>query len=280
MTIEQHGRVRVERSAKRLRGYLGDELVFDTTAPLLVWERPYYPTYYVPAVDVVAELVDTGEVHHSPSRGDAAVLSVRAGSHDAPGAARRHDDGPLDDLRGHVRFEWGALDSWYEEDEEVFTHARSPYTRVDILPTSRTVVVRRRLAGGQGVAGVVALDVEADVQEVHVHHLALSRISAAAAAVASIWRSDKSVELKAAALGAGAALATPYLYTYDLVVLAVPLAFLYRLGRRDGFLTYEAGSVMLACALIASFPFVAAPVGFAAVCVIAAVVLRRAWIAR
>jgi uncharacterized protein (DUF427 family) len=143
MATDQRGRVRIERSAKRLRGYLGDELVFDTTAPLLVWERPYYPTYYVPAVDVVAELLDTGEVHHSPSRGDAAVVTVRTTSHEAPGAARRHDGGPVDDLRGHVRFEWGALDSWYEEDEEVFTHARSPYTRVDILPTSRTVLVRR-----------------------------------------------------------------------------------------------------------------------------------------
>jgi chromate transport protein ChrA len=93
--------------------------------------------------------------------------------------------------------------------------------------------------------------------------------------VAVIWRSDKPFELKAAALGTGAALATPYLYTYDLVVLAVPLAFLYRLGRREGFLTHEAGLIVFACVLIASFPFVAVPVGFAAVCVIAGVVLRR-----
>jgi hypothetical protein len=98
---------------------------------------------------------------------------------------------------------------------------------------------------------------------------------AAAVTIALIWRSDKPFELKAAALGAGAALATPYLYTYDLVVLAVPLAFLYRLGRRGGFMIYEIGLIMLACALIASFPFVAAPVGFAAVCTISAIVLRR-----
>ena len=98
--------------------------------------------------------------------------------------------------------------------------------------------------------------------------------------VASIWRSDRAFEVKAAALGVGAALATPYLYTYDLVVLAVPLAFLYRLGRRDRFLPHEIGAIVFACALIASFPFVAAPVGFAAVLVIAAVVVRRAWIAR
>jgi len=98
---------------------------------------------------------------------------------------------------------------------------------------------------------------------------------AGAVTIALIWRSDKPFELKAAALGAGAALATPYLYTYDLVVLAVPLAFLFRLGRRGGFMIYEIGLIMLACALIASFPFVAAPVGFAAVCTISAIVLRR-----
>jgi uncharacterized protein (DUF427 family) len=42
-------------------------------------------------------------------------------------------------LRDAVRLEWDAMDAWFEEDEEVFTHARDPYTRVDILPSSRHV---------------------------------------------------------------------------------------------------------------------------------------------
>jgi uncharacterized protein (DUF427 family) len=33
------------------------------------------------------------------------------------------------------------MDAWFEEDEEVFVHPRDPYTRVDILPTSREVRV-------------------------------------------------------------------------------------------------------------------------------------------
>ena len=33
------------------------------------------------------------------------------------------------------------MDAWFEEDEEVFTHPRDPYTRVDILPSSRHVRV-------------------------------------------------------------------------------------------------------------------------------------------
>lgn len=102
----------------------------------------------------------------------------------------------------------------------------------------------------------------------------------AALAVVLIWRGRAPHEVKAAALAAGAMLATPYLYTYDLVVLAVPLAFLFRLGRRHHFLRHEATGMALACALIASFPFVTFPVGFFAVAIVAALVLRRAWLAR
>jgi uncharacterized protein (DUF427 family) len=42
-TTETRGRVRVEHGAKRIRAYLAGELVADTTRPLLVWEKPYYP---------------------------------------------------------------------------------------------------------------------------------------------------------------------------------------------------------------------------------------------
>ena len=40
-----------------------------------------------------------------------------------------------------------------------------------------------------------------------------------------------------AALAAAALLATPYLYIYDFTVLAVAVAFLLRMGLRDGFLS-------------------------------------------
>jgi len=141
MATEQRGRVRAEPGAKRVRAFLGGEVVADTTRPLLVWEVPYYPTYYVPAADVRAELVPTGEVRHSPSKGDGEVLTVRTATAEAPGAALRFASSPLDEVRGHVRLDWPAMDAWFEEDEEVFTHPRSPTTRVDILPSSRQVVV-------------------------------------------------------------------------------------------------------------------------------------------
>jgi len=98
----------------------------------------------------------------------------------------------------------------------------------------------------------------------------------AAAAVSLLWRSRAPHELKAAAFGCGVLLATPYLYLYDLVVLAVPLAFLFRLGRIQGFRQHEVAGIGLACLLVLIFPFVKAPVGFVAVLVIAAMVARRA----
>ena len=138
----RRGAVRVEPGQKRVRVYLHGEVVADTTAPLLVWEKPYYPTYYLPAVDVRAALVATGATERSPSRGTAEILDVVTGDgRTAAGAARRYPDSPLPQLRDAVRLDWAAMDDWLEEDELVYTHPRDPYTRVDILASSRRVRV-------------------------------------------------------------------------------------------------------------------------------------------
>jgi hypothetical protein len=99
---------------------------------------------------------------------------------------------------------------------------------------------------------------------------------AAASAIAIVWRSDIRYEIKAAALGVGALLATPYLYIYDLTVLAVPLGFLWRVARGRDFLPHEIAGIAAACLLILIFPLVHAPVGFAAVLIVAALIGRRA----
>jgi arabinofuranan 3-O-arabinosyltransferase len=98
---------------------------------------------------------------------------------------------------------------------------------------------------------------------------------AAAILVAIVWRSKTPYDLKAAALGVGVLLATPYLYTYDLVVLAVPLAFLLRFGTARGFLPWDLMGIGVACGLVLVFPFVKLPVGFAALLVVAALLARR-----
>jgi uncharacterized protein (DUF427 family) len=140
--MSEGSRVRVESGHRRVRVFLGGQLVADTKRPLLVWEKPYYPVYYFPVEDVVAELTPTGETTSSPTRGEATILTVSILGSRAEAAAYRHYDSPVDRLRRHVAFRWQAMDAWFEEDEQVFVHARNPYTRVDILQSSRHVRVQ------------------------------------------------------------------------------------------------------------------------------------------
>ena len=60
-----------------------------------------------------------------------------------------------------------------------------------------------------------------------------------AASIAWLWHGDAAFELKAAALALASLLATPYVLDYDLVVLAVAIAFFVRHGLRCGFRDYE-----------------------------------------
>jgi uncharacterized protein (DUF427 family) len=142
-TTVTRGRVRVERGEKRVRAYLGGEVVADTASPLLVWEVPYYPTYYLPLGDVRTELLeaDGADAVRSPSRGDGRSFTIRSGGKEALSAGLQYQDSPIEELRDAVRLDWDAMDAWFEEDEEVFTHPRDPYTRVDILASSRHVRV-------------------------------------------------------------------------------------------------------------------------------------------
>lgn len=138
--MSDRGRIRTEQSGRRVRAILGGEVVVDSATPLLVWEVPYYPTYYFPAADVRTDLlVETGETRRSPSRGEATQYAVKAGNRE--GSAYAYHDPKMSELEGYYAFVWRTLDHWFEEDQEVFVHARDPYTRVDVLPSSRRVRV-------------------------------------------------------------------------------------------------------------------------------------------
>jgi arabinofuranan 3-O-arabinosyltransferase len=91
----------------------------------------------------------------------------------------------------------------------------------------------------------------------------------------AMWRSKISCDLKAAALVTGTLLCTPYLFIYDLVVLAVAMAFLFRAGRNAGELPGEMIGLGAASLLIFIYPFVQAPVGWLAILVVGLLTARR-----
>lgn len=69
-----------------------------------------------------------------------------------------------------------------------------------------------------------------------------------AVSIVWLWRSQAAFELKAAALAIASLLATPYVLDYDLVVLAIAVAFFVRHGLTRGFRAYEMSLLALAWA--------------------------------
>ena len=126
---------------RRVRAMLGGKVVLDTTRALYLWEWPFYPQFHIPVDDVdPAALVDE-EHSHGVSRGTVARVGLHAGGVERPGAGRRYLESTVEGLVGTIRFDWDALDAWFEEDEEVYVHPRNPYVRVDALRSTRTVRV-------------------------------------------------------------------------------------------------------------------------------------------
>jgi Glycosyltransferase family 87 len=103
---------------------------------------------------------------------------------------------------------------------------------------------------------------------------------AAAVSLVWLWRSRAAEELKAAALACACLLATPYVLDYDLVVLAVALAFFTRHGLAHGFRDYEISVlafVWLVPLITRSIAGITGlPLGLIAMLLLYALTLRRA----
>ena len=91
---------------------IGSEFVLDSTEVIYYWEHPYYPQYLVPVADINTDAAS------------AEGLSVA--------------DATWPD---HRLVSWQVMDRWFEEDEEVFVHPRSPYSRADAIRSNRRVRV-------------------------------------------------------------------------------------------------------------------------------------------
>jgi uncharacterized protein (DUF427 family) len=123
--------LRIESSERWVRAQLGDEFVVDCKRPLLVWEHDKYPTYFFPRDDVRME-----EGAHTSSR---TFWDLTVNGLLVERAAYHYPNQP--ELEGYITLSWHKMDHWFEEEEEVFVHARDPYKRVDVMPSSRHVRV-------------------------------------------------------------------------------------------------------------------------------------------
>ncbi len=129
----------IEPVPRRIRARIGSRFVLDTTRAIYLWEWENYPQYYVPVADFEpGVLIDEQHAQHL-RRGTAARHGLRVGEISRPASVRVYGEDALAGLAGMARVDWEAMDSWFEEDEEVFVHPRNPYVRVDALRSTRTV---------------------------------------------------------------------------------------------------------------------------------------------
>jgi uncharacterized protein (DUF427 family) len=143
--------LRYEPTEKRLRAYVGNRAVIDTTRALVVWEpRRVVPSFAVPLDAVEGELVPAAggdesnsdilhpgiafAAHSTPGR----AFDLRAGGQTLPLAAFTPDD---DEFDGYAIVDFTAFDRWLEEDEPLIGHPRDPFHRIDIRHSSRHVVI-------------------------------------------------------------------------------------------------------------------------------------------
>lgn len=143
---------RWEESRRRVRAVFAGATVADSKRVMLLLEYGRLPVFYFPVEDVRMYLMEaTAHSTSSPLKGEASYWTLRVGERVAENVAWSYPD-PLPEgppIKGYLAFYWDKMDAWYEEEEQVFAHARDPYKRVDVLPSSRHV---RVVLGGVTVA--------------------------------------------------------------------------------------------------------------------------------
>ena len=136
--------VAFEKSPKRMRVIVEDTTIADTVGPGLMFETGHRPVYYFPRKDVRMDLLERTEHRtHCPYKGDASYWTIKIGDRRIENAVWSYEQ-PLAEIvaiKDYLAFYWTKVDHWIEEDEEIFGHARDPYSRVDVRPSSREVRV-------------------------------------------------------------------------------------------------------------------------------------------
>ncbi len=146
-----HG-FRWEDSRRRVHVVFEGTTIADSRHVMLLHEFGRLPVFYFPVEDVRMDMLEATEHRtHSPLKGDASYWTIHVGDRVAENAAWSYLNplpaGPP--IKSYIAFYWDKMDAWYEEDEQVFAHARDPYKRVDILPSSRHVSI---VLGGVTIA--------------------------------------------------------------------------------------------------------------------------------
>lgn len=85
------------------------------------WLKSYYPVYFFETPDVPKEYLISREQQDDPS---ATQFDLVINGKKADGVVQQYFLGELKDL---VLIPFGAMDAWFEEEEQIFVHPKDPY---------------------------------------------------------------------------------------------------------------------------------------------------------
>ncbi|MFT8317937.1 MAG: DUF427 domain-containing protein [Sporolactobacillus sp.] len=149
---DQKWSIQIEPTHRWIRVKVGGETIVDSKQALLINEAGRLPVYYFPQADIRLNLLRPND-HFTTCihKGEASYWDIILGDRVIKNAAWGYlnPNSGSEKIKGYISFLWNLVDHWYEEEEEIFVHARDPYTRVDAIPSSRHVQV---VLGGQVVA--------------------------------------------------------------------------------------------------------------------------------
>ncbi len=143
-TVMPDYRAEFEPSPRRVRVYFNNQPIADSKQMMLLRESNHLPLYYFPKKDVQMDfLIPSEHPARSDQKGEVVFWDVKVGEKIAKNAAFTYRNPPdnAPNLENYIAFKWGSMDSWFEEDEEVFVYARDPHKRVDVLHSSRHIKV-------------------------------------------------------------------------------------------------------------------------------------------
>ena len=136
--------LRLEACPRRIRVEFAAAIVADSTDARYLFESRRLPVYYIPWCDLRIDLLEkTALSTHCPFKGNASYWNIIVGDVVAENAVWAYEEPYLEvpELEGLAAFYWDCVDHWYEEDEEIFVHPRDPYSRTDVIPSSREVKI-------------------------------------------------------------------------------------------------------------------------------------------
>ena len=129
-------------SPKWVRVVFNGETVADSKRALIMRENRHTPVYYFPRDDVRMDRAQPTDTHtHCPFKGEASYWTLKVGDRSDDDVMWSYET-PYDEaleIKDHIAFYWNKMDRWFEEDEEIFVHARDPHVRIDALRSSRSV---------------------------------------------------------------------------------------------------------------------------------------------